>query len=92
MTNHTPPCDELVKCKDDTKTRLTNIETQQVTMCQDISDIKDSVTSMSEIINTWNNGKGFINTIRILSKLVLWFGAITAAIAGTYHYLKHMGH
>lgn len=84
MPDHVTPCQPLRECKEDTTERLTNIE-------NDLKHIKESLESMVDIINTWNNGKGFVNTIRVLSKIAVWLGITGAAITGIYQSIKHFG-
>ena len=77
-------CKELEECKQAVETRISEME-------DSIESIKDDVKAMREIIETWNNGKGFVNTIRILSKIAVWLGLTGAALAGIYHSIRHWG-
>ena len=46
---------------------------------------------MLDIMEAWNNGKGFINTIRIISKIAIWAGLVTGAVVSMWQAFKHFG-
>ena len=79
---HETPCETLVKCREETGDRLTNIE-------NDVRSIQDDVKAMREIIETWNNTKGFVTTIHNLSKVTVWLTTTSAALAGIWYAIKH---
>ena len=81
---HEPPCEPLKKCRTETSDRLTNIE-------NDIKSMKDDVCAMKDILETWNNTKGFVTTIKIISKVAVWIGITSAAFTGIYHAIRHFG-
>lgn len=77
--------DTLVKRKDETTDeRLNRLEVK-------VESIDDNVQAMREILDTWNNTKGFVTTVRVLSKVTIFIGVTGAALAGIYQALKHLG-
>lgn len=79
---HETPCQILQDCKEDTSTRITNLE-------KDVGEIKDDVKAMREIIEAWNNSKGFVITLRIMSKVMIFVTTTGAALAGIYWAIKN---
>lgn len=86
---HTPPCDQLKVCSEDTEKRMSGLEAQISDLKSNVDDMKSDLKAMREIIETWNNTKGFVTTIQVLSKIAMWFAGLTAAIVGAYHAIKH---
>lgn len=81
---HAPPCEPLKECKKETSDRLTTIET-------DIKEMKSDICAMRDILETWNNTKGFVTTVKVLSKLAIWASVTIGALTAIYHALKHLG-
>ena len=81
---HETPCETLVKCKEETSDRLDSLE-------EKVETISVNVQAMREILDTWNNTKGFVSTVRIMSKVLVWTVATGAALTAIYHAIKHFG-
>ena len=74
---HETPCDTLIKCKETTEERMDRIE--------------EKLDSIHDMIEAWDNAKGFISVIRMLSKIAIWCGATGAAITASTHFIRHFG-
>ena len=72
---HESPCETLKECKTNTDDRLTNIE--------------DKLDSLLEIVEVWDNGKGFINTVKVISKIAIFISLTGAALTTIYQAVKH---
>lgn len=81
---HEPPCEPLKECQKKTTDRLDSLE-------ESMASVHSNVIATREIIEAWNNGRGFVTTIRVMSKIVVWLGVTGAAITGIYHAIKHLG-
>lgn len=55
---------------------------------EDLKAIKDEVSKMNEVLQAWNNAKGFIKTIRLLGEVAKWLVATGAAIAAIWWWIK----
>lgn len=76
------------------KERLEKIENEVAAIQSDIKTIlsmQNDIKAIYDIIETWNNTKGFVVTIRVLSKVAVWIGVTGAALATIYHFLEHFG-
>ncbi len=58
---------------------------------ESIEQIDINIRAMREILELFNDTKGFINTVRGVSKVAIWFGATSAALTAIYHAIKHFG-
>jgi len=76
--------ENLAVYKQAVEARIDDMETS-------VESIKIDVKAMREIIETWNNGKGFVNTVRVLSKIVIFLSLTGAALTGIYQSIKHFG-
>lgn len=55
---------------------------------QDLQDIKKEVSKMNEVVQAWDNAKGFIRTVRVIGEVAKWMVATGAAIAAIWWWLK----
>jgi len=85
---HDSPCKTLTDCiseKDETMSlinqRLINIEND----LRDIHKMKDDLSTVAEILSAWNNTKGFVTTLKILGRVIMWSAAIGAAFVAFSH-------
>lgn len=65
---HTTPCQRLIE----------RIEVED-RIFQRLEEIEKNQKVILEMMQVWNNTKGFVSTIRILGKLLVWVVAILAA-------------
>jgi len=54
-----------------------------------IKQIHDDVAKMREIIEAWDNAKGFVTTIKFLSALVKWLTIVGGAVGVIWYALTH---
>lgn len=78
---HEPPCEPLVKCKEETGTRLEALEEKVCKIEKNSDDILD-------ILNTWNEGKTIAKWLKIGSKIAIWAAGTWAAIIALMKYIK----
>ena len=82
---HTSPCKNLM-----VHTELeTNILVELNAIRQGQTLILTQQESMKEMLEAWNNTKGFVTTIKTAGKLILWLVAIGAAWAIVTETMKH---
>lgn len=56
---------------------------------QTLVEIQHDVAHMREIIEAWNNAKGFVATIRFLASVVKWTAVIGSAVGLVWYVLKY---
>ena len=56
--------------------------TEQETL---IKELHDDVKAMREMLEAWNNAKGFVSTLRLLGVVMRWLAAISAGIAAIFY-------
>lgn len=54
----------------------------------DMSEVKEAVLSMKEIIDAWNDAKGFVRTIRTIGNIIRWTALIGATIGAFWMFLR----
>jgi hypothetical protein len=45
--------------------------------------------NMAEIVLAWNNTKGFVNTVKTISRVVRWVTLTSIACAGLWYFITH---
>lgn len=79
---HLPPCEPLAECKEGVSEKMELI-------LEKIEQISKTQKSMAEIVTAWNNTKGFVNTIQLISKVLRWASITGAAIAAIWYAITH---
>lgn len=79
---HETPCEALKECSRETSDRLERVE-------EALMHIDNNVKATREIVEIFNDTKGFVNTVKTMSKIAIWFGVTTAALTGIYHTIKN---
>ena len=78
--SHTTPCDKLLE--------RVGVEEQ---IFDRLDSIEEQLKQMHEMMQVWNNTKGFVATIRNAGGVILWIvgigAAVTVLVEGTKHWL-----
>lgn len=53
-----------------------------------IHEIRDDIREMREILDAWNNAKGFVTTIKFLSSLIKWISIVGGTIGLIWYFFK----
>lgn len=56
-----------------------------------LGKIQEDIKEMREIIDAWNNAKGFVTTIKFLSAFIKWAAIVGGAVGVLWYFLK-FGH
>ena len=62
-------------------THLRNIEAAIFEKLEKLDSIEANQTAMKEMLEAWNNTKGFMVTLRSVGKVLLWVVSIVGAVA-----------
>lgn len=77
------------KCHDSPCKELDNHITLERQMAEDVRELKETCRAMKEMLEAWNNTKGFVTTIKNVGKLLLWLVAIVAAFSAMSEVFRH---
>jgi len=59
------------------------------TVVERLDELTLKQANMAEIIVAWNNTKGFVRTVQMVSKIVRWFTVTAAAVAAIWYLINH---
>lgn len=55
---------------------------------EDLAEVKAAVLTMKEIIEAWNDAKGFVRTIKLIGEVFKWVAKVAAAIGAVWLLVK----
>ena len=55
---------------------------------KDVQEMKAKLASMEDMFVVWTNTKGFITTIRLIGRVLLWLAIISGTLAGMWYAFK----
>lgn len=80
--------EEIEEHRSDVQEQLRETRLAQQQLNEKMDEVLVAVGSVHEVMNAWNNAKGFVNTVQMISKVIKFLTPIGLLILAGWYFIK----